>query len=49
MDFLKDVVLHISTYIRFPSVDHEQNWQPYLVDPYFFYMCDHTYIHKTVS
>ena len=25
--------------------DHEQDWQPYLVDPYSCYMCDHTYIH----
>ena len=27
------------------SADHEQGWQPYPVDPYFCYMCDHTYIH----
>ena len=26
------------------SVDHVQDWQPYLVDPYSCYMCDHTYI-----
>ena len=25
------------------SADHEQDWQPYPVDPYFRYMCDHTY------
>ena len=31
--------------IHFPcSTDHEQNWQPYPVDPYSCYMCDiHTY------
>ena len=30
--------------IDFPfSADHEQDWQPYLVDPYSCYnMCDHT-------
>ena len=28
--------------IHFPcSVDHEQDWQPYSVDPYSCYMCDH--------
>ena len=28
--------------INFPcSADHEQNWQPYPVDPYSCYMCDH--------
>ena len=27
---------------HFPcSADHEQDWQPYLVDPYSCYMCDH--------
>ena len=31
--------------IRFPcSADHKQDWQPYSVDPYSCYMCDHTYI-----
>ena len=32
--------------IDFPcSADHEQDWQPYPVDPYSScYMCDHTYI-----
>ena len=31
--------------IHFPrSVDHEQDWQSYLVDPYLCYMCDDTYI-----
>ena len=31
--------------IHFPcSADHEQDWQPYPVDPYSCYMCDHTYI-----
>ena len=30
---------------NFPcSADHEQGWQPYPVDPYFCYMCNHTYI-----
>ena len=33
--------------IHFPcSTDHKQDWQPYLVDPYSCYMCDHAYIHK---
>ena len=27
------------------SADHEQDWQPYPVDPYSCYICDHTYIH----
>ena len=32
--------------IRFScSADHERDWQPYPVDPYSRYMCDHTYIH----
>ena len=32
--------------INFPcSADHERDWQPYPVDPYSCYMCDHTYIH----
>ena len=26
------------------SADHEQDWQPYPVDPYSCCMCDHTYI-----
>ena len=31
--------------VHFPcSADHEQNWQPYPVDPYSCYMCDHTYM-----
>ena len=31
--------------INFPcSTDHEQDWQPYPVDPYSCYMCNHTYI-----
>ena len=30
--------------IIFPcSADHEHDWQPYTVDPYSCYMCDHTY------
>ena len=29
--------------IQFPcSIDHVQDWQPYPVDPYSCYMCDHT-------
>ena len=32
--------------IHFPcSADHEQDWQPYPVDPYSCYMFDHTYIY----
>ena len=32
--------------IHFPcSTNHVQDWQPYPVDPYSCYMCDHTYIH----
>ena len=27
------------------SADHEQDWQPYLVDPYSAMCDDHTYIH----
>ena len=27
------------------SADHKQDWQPYPVDPYSCYMCDHTCIH----
>ena len=35
--------------INFPcSADHEQDWQPYPVDPYSAICDDHTYIH-TVS
>ena len=32
------------------SADHVQDWQPYPVDPYSCYMCDHTcytYMYKT--
>ena len=36
--------------ISFPcSADHEQDWQPYPVDPYSCHMCDHTYIHTYKS
>ena len=28
------------------SADHVQDWQPYPVDPYSCYMCDHTYIYN---
>ena len=31
------------------SADHEQDWQPYLVDPYSCYMYDHTYIHTYIT
>ena len=31
--------------INFPcSADHVQDWQPYPIDPYSCYMCDHTYV-----
>ena len=36
--------------IHFPcSADHEQDWQPYPVDPYSCYVCDHTYILMTLG
>ena len=36
--------------VNFPcSADHEQDWQPYLVDPYACYMCDHTYTFQCSS
>ena len=36
--------------IYFPcSIDHVQDWQPYPVDSYSCYMCDHTYIHNIAS
>ena len=32
--------------INFPcSADHEQDWQPYPVDPHSCYMCDYTYMY----
>ena len=32
--------------VHFPcSADHEQDWQPYPVDPYSVICDDHTYIH----
>ena len=31
------------------SADHVQDWQPYPVDPYSCYMCDHTYIHTYIK
>ena len=35
--------------IDFPcSADHEQDWQPYPVDPYSAICDDHTYIHTLV-
>ena len=35
--------------MNFPcSADHEQDWQPYPVDPYSCYMCDHTYTNEIV-
>ena len=34
--------------INFPcSADHEQDWQPYPVDPYSAICDDHTYIHSS--
>ena len=34
--------------IYFPcSADHVHDWQPYPVDPYSYYMCDHTYINTS--
>ena len=34
--------------VNFPcSADHEQDWQPYPVDPYSCYMCDHIYLVHT--
>ena len=36
-------------FIFFPcSADHEQEWQPYPVDPYSCYMCDHTLKGRTL-
>ena len=35
---------------HFPcSADHEQDWQPYPVDPYSAICDDHTYIHTTTK
>ena len=35
--------------IYFPcSADHEQDWQPYPVDPYSAICDDHTYIHTFI-
>ena len=35
--------------IHFPySADHEQDWQPYPVDPYSAISDDHTYIHTYI-
>ena len=34
--------------INFPcSADHVQDWQPYPIDPYSCYMCDHAHIFLT--
>ena len=36
--------------VHFPcSADHEQDWQPYPVDPYSAICDDHTYIHTYCS
>ena len=36
--------------VHFPcSADHEQDWQPYPVDPYSAICDDHTYIHTYIS
>ena len=33
--------------IHFPcSADHEQGWQPFPIDLYVCYMCDHTCLHS---
>ena len=35
--------------VHFPcSADHEQDWQPYPVDPYSAIFDDHTYIHTYI-
>ena len=35
--------------VHFPcSADHEQDWQPYPVDPYSVICDDHTYIHTYI-
>ena len=31
------------------SADHEQDWQPYPVDPHSCYMSDHIYIHTYIA
>ena len=32
---------------NFPcSADYERDWQPYPVDPYSCYMCDHAYLYR---
>ena len=31
------------------SADHKQDWQPYPVDPYSCYMCDHTMLYACVA
>ena len=36
-------------YSFFSSADHVQDWQPYPIDPYSCYMCDHTYIHRELE
>ena len=36
--------------VHFPcSADHEQDWQPYPVDPYSAICDDHTYIHTYIK
>ena len=36
--------------VHFPcSADHEQDWQPYPVDPYSAICDDHTYIHTYIT
>ena len=36
--------------INFPcTADHELDWQPHPVDPYFCCMCNHIYIHEVPS
>ena len=42
----RDQIIRRERGYYFPcSADHEQDWQPYPVDPYSCYTCDHTYTH----
>ena len=42
--FTKWVSRALSPQLSSCIADHEQGWEPYPVDPYFCYMCGHTYI-----
>ena len=47
--FLSHEVLYRSNILHLPcSADHEQDWQPYPVDPYSAICDDHTYIHTYI-